>query len=219
MDQFTQFDGNLLIGIQQALNADWLTPVMKFFSLLAEDGIFLILVCLVMMIFRRTRRAGIICTLALAFTFVCCNLILKPLVDRDRPWEVFNMVNVMLPVLGDGSFPSGHSANSMATAWALFMTSRPVRTDKGRSYDEVRCLGWDGEGVSPKVTHRISVIAVAVAVLVGVSRIYLGMHYPSDVACGLLLGMLTATVTYKVILRVEDSRGLIGSVTRQNRDE
>ncbi len=214
MDQFTQFDGNLLIGIQQALNADWLTPVMKFFSLLAEDGIFLILVCLVMMIFRRTRRAGIICTLALAFTFVCCNLILKPLVDRDRPWEVFNMVNVMLPALGDGSFPSGHSANSMATAWALFMASRPVRTDKGRSYDEVSCLGWDGEGVSPKVTHRISVIAVAVAVLVGVSRIYLGMHYPSDVVCGLLLGILTSTVTYKAILRAEDSRGLIGSRTQ-----
>ena len=167
-----------------------------------------------MMIFRRTRRAGIICTLALAFTFVCCNLILKPLVDRDRPWEVFNMVNVMLPALGDGSFPSGHSANSMATAWALFMASRPVRTDKGRSYDEVSCLGWDGEGVSPKVTHRISVIAVAVAVLVGVSRIYLGMHYPSDVVCGLLLGILTSTVTYKAILRAEDSRGLIGSRTQ-----
>ena len=50
MDSFTQFDGNLLIGIQHALNADWLTPVMKFITMFGEGGFFWIAACLVMLV-------------------------------------------------------------------------------------------------------------------------------------------------------------------------
>lgn len=211
MDSFTQLDGNLLIGIQQALNADWLTPVMKTITMFGEDGIFWICICALMLLFRRTRRLGIICSLSLLFTFIACNLCLKPLVDRIRPWVTFQMVNAMLPPPGDASFPSGHSANSMAPAWALFIATMPVKTHSGRSYDEVRCLGWRGEGISPRMMHKFGIAAVVLAVLVGISRLYLGMHYPSDVICGLLLGMIIAVVVYRVILKIEDKRGVIGS--------
>lgn len=209
MDSITQLDGNLLIGIQHTLNADWLTPVMKIITLFGEDGIFWILVCLVLILFRRTRRLGVICSLSLLFTFITCNLILKPAVDRIRPWVTFQMVNAMLPPPGDASFPSGHSANSMGPAWALFIATMPVRTAAGRSYDEVRCLGWKGEGASPQMMHRLGIAAVILAVLIGVSRLYLGMHYPTDVACGLLLGMIAATAVYVVILKTEDKRGMM----------
>ena len=211
MDSFIQFDGNLLIGIQHALNADWLTPVMKFITLFGENGIFWIFVCLVMILFRRTRRLGVICAVSLLFTFICCNLIIKPAVDRVRPWVTFQMVDAMLPPPGDASFPSGHSANAMGPAWAMFIATRPVRTPEGRSYDEVKCLGWKGEGVSPRLMHRLGIAAVVLAVLIGISRLYLGMHYPSDVVCGLLLGMIVATVVYKVILKIEDKRGMMGN--------
>ena len=207
MDSFTQLDGNLLIGIQHALNADWLTPVMKAITMLAEDGIFLILICLVMIVFRRTRRLGVICAVSLMLTFIVCNLCLKPAVDRVRPWVTFQMVNIMLPPLEDASFPSGHSANSMGVAWALFLATMPVRTDNGRNYDDVRCLGWKGEGLSPCLMHRVSIAAVVLAVLIGISRLYLGIHYPSDVVCGLLTGMLMAAIAYKIILMAEDRRG------------
>ncbi len=209
MDSITQLDGNLLIGIQHTLNADWLTPVMKIITLFGEDGIFWILFCLVLILFRRTRRLGVICSLSLLFTFITCNLILKPAVDRIRPWVTFQMVNAMLPPPGDASFPSGHSANSMGPAWALFIATMPVRTAAGRSYDEVRCLGWKGEGASPRMMHRLGIAAVILAVLIGVSRLYLGMHYPTDVACGLLLGMIAATAVYVVILKTEDKRGMM----------
>ena len=211
MDSFTQFDGNLLIGIQHALNADWLTPVMKFITLFGEAGIFWILMCLSLIIFRKTRRLGIICAFSLLLTFICCNLVLKPLVDRVRPWVTFQMVNAMLPPPGDASFPSGHSANSMGPAWGMFIATMPVKTAAGRSYDEVRCLGWKGKGASPVTMHKWSIAAVVLALLVGLSRLYLGMHYPSDVVCGLLLGMIAATVVYKIILTIEDKHGIIGS--------
>lgn len=211
MDFFTQFDGNLLIGIQHALNADWLTPVMKGITLLAENGIILILLCLAMILYKRTRRLGIICASALLFTFIACNLCLKPLIDRVRPWVTFQMVNPLMPPLGDGSFPSGHTTNFMGTAWAMFLATMPVKTDAGRCYDAVKCLGWKGEGVSARVMHRISVVMTVLGVLVGFSRLYLGMHYPSDVICGLLLGILIAALVYKAILRAEDKRGPMDS--------
>ena len=220
MDGFTQFDGNLLISIQKALYADWLTPIMKGITMLGEGGILLIAICILLMIFRRTRRLGIICSLSLLLTFICCNLVLKPMIDRDRPWDTFAAVNAMLPAPGDASFPSGHSANSMAVAWALFINTLPikhiVRNENGtqtgtvKSYSDVPCLGWKGIGADPRKAHALGIVAVVLAVLVGISRLYLGMHYPSDVFCGLILGMICATIVHVVIKKAEQKRGIIG---------
>lgn len=220
MDAFTQFDGNLLIGIQNALNADWLTPIMKGITMFGEGGYFWIAVCLLLLIFKKTRRLGIICSLSLMFTFICCNLAIKPLVDRTRPWITFAAVNAMLPPPGDASFPSGHSANAMGPAWALFISTLPVvhkvknsegtvvRTEK--SYKEVTCLGWKGSGADPAIAHKFGIAAIVLAVLIGLSRLYLGMHYPSDVVCGLILGMICATIVHAVIKKLEEKRGIIG---------
>lgn len=220
MSEFEQFDGNLLIGIQHLLNADWLTPIMKFITLFGEAGIFWIAICLFLLIFKKTRRLGIFCTLSLMLTFVCCNMVLKPWIDRVRPWVVFSEVNAMLEPPGDASFPSGHSANSMAPAWAMFINTLPKRiriwneetgaVRKTKSYDEVPCLGWKGMGADPQLVHKLSIAAVVLAVLIGISRLYLGMHYPSDVVCGLLLGMLCAEIIHLIIKKIESSRGIIG---------
>lgn len=220
MEAFTQFDGNLLIAIQNALNADWLTPIMKIITFFGEGGYFWIAVCLFLMIFKRTRRLGILCSLSLMLTFICCNLALKPLIDRTRPWITFTAVNAMLPPPGDSSFPSGHSANAMGPAWAMFINTVPVRhkvrkegSDEVRlmkSYDEVPCLGWKGTGADPRLMHKFGIAGVVLAVLIGLSRLYLGMHYPSDVLCGLLLGIICATIIHLLIKKIESTRGIIG---------
>ena len=213
MSEFTLFDGKFLIGIQKLLNADWLTPVMKAITFLGEKGIFWICVCLLLIMFRRTRRLGIICAVSLAFTFICCNLIIKPAVDRTRPWIMFREVVRYLEPPGDASFPSGHSANAMGPAWAMFIASMPLR---GKGYDEVPCLGWRGDGVSPKAVRGFGAAAVVLALLIGLSRLYLGMHYPSDVAAGLLLGMICAAVMFRAIRLIEINDGaLIGSGERR----
>ena len=210
MDSFTQLDGGLLIGIQNALNADWLTPVMKAITMFGEGGYFWIAVCLFMMCFKKTRRLGIICTLSLAFTFICCNMIIKPAVDRTRPWVLFSAVNAMLPPPGDASFPSGHSANAMAPAWAMFVSTLPARRGSA-DCSAVPCLGWRGVGADPRLMHRLGIAAVILAVLIGISRLYLGMHFPSDVAVGLLLGIVCAQIVHAVITRIEKTRGIIGA--------
>ena len=219
MDTITQFDGNLLIGIQHALNADWLTPVMKFITAFGEHGIFWILVCLGLLAFRRTRRIGIICSLSLFLTFICCNGIIKPLVNRTRPFETFSAVKAFLPHPGDASFPSGHTANSMGPAWGMFLASLParIRIDGAdgsvryeKDYDMVPCLGWRGAGVSARTMHRWSKAAIVLTLLIGLSRLYLGMHYPGDVLAAIFVGMICATIVVMLVERFEEKHGIIG---------
>lgn len=211
----TFLDGNLLIWLQEKLQAEWLTPVMKVITMFGENGLFWIAVCLLLVLFRRTRRLGIICALSLAFSFLCCNVVIKPLVDRSRPWELFEGVIVLLQDPGDASFPSGHTTNAIAPAWAMFLASTPARSSGKNgnkiNYQDVPCLGWNGIGADPCVIHRFAVCAVILAVLIGLSRLYLGMHYPTDVLCGFLLGMICATIVFSLIRRHESRYGLIGA--------
>ncbi len=209
MDSFTQFDGNLLIGIQEALNADWLTPIMKVITYFGEGGAFWIALCLALMFFEKTRRLGIVCAFSLILTFISCNLILKPTIDRARPWEVFEAVKPFLPHPGDASFPSGHTANFIGPAWGMFLATLPLKSESGRSYDLVPCLGWNGIGADARVMHRLSIALVIMGVLVGISRLYLGVHYPSDVVCGMLLGMICGAIVYAIITKIEKKRGRI----------
>ena len=68
--------------------------------------------------------------------------------------------------------------------------------------------------------HKFGIAAVVLAVLIGISRLYLGMHYPSDVVCGLLIGMIVATVVYRIILRAEDKRGMMDTwLSKENKKE
>ncbi len=213
MDAIMQWEGEFLLWIQNTMRAEWLTPIMKGITMLGEVGIFGIVICLIMLIIPKTRRLGVICSLALAFSFVCCNLIIKPLVDRTRPWLVIGGLINLMPDPGDASFPSGHTTNTISPAWAMFLATMPFRVEGRRTYDPVPCLGWKGVGADPRTMHRLSYCAVIIAVLIGLSRLYLGMHFPTDVICGLLLGMISATIVYSIIRGIELRRGLIGCPT------
>jgi undecaprenyl-diphosphatase len=207
-----QIDGGLLVFLQNLLYAGWLTPLMKGITFMSEYGIAEIILCLVLIICRKTRRLGIICAASLALSFVCCNIILKPIIDRARPWELFDAVNVLMPDPGDASFPSGHSSCAMSVAMALFLESRSVRDS------EAPCLGWKGIGADPRKVHKWGIAAIAFALLTGFSRLYLGMHYPTDVVAGLILGALSACIVHIFFKKTEASRGIMSSKGKNNMD-
>ena len=212
MDAITELDGRLLIWIQETFNAEWLTPIMKGITMMGDYGALLIIVCLLFLALRKTRRLGIICLSSLLLSFICCNLIIKPLVDRPRPWEVFEAVRPHLEPPGDASFPSGHSCNSMSLAWAMFLASMPQKAPGGdaKSYELTPPLGWRGKGASARAMHRLSIVMLILALLIAFSRLYLGMHFPTDVFFGLLLGIGAATLVNYGIGRYEAGRGFIG---------
>lgn len=195
IDQLIQIDGNLLIGIQHSLNADWLTPIMKGVSFFGNIGWASILLCIVFLCFKKTRRLGILCGGSVLLTFICCTGVIKPLVDRPRPWEVFSAVQALIPDPGDSSFPSGHASNSMAVAFAFWLNTRM------------------SEAVGPigirSKLHRWSYVAIVFALMIALSRLYLGMHFPSDVIGGILVAIICSQIIYLINMKLESKHGII----------
>ena len=102
------------------------------------------------------------------------NMILKPLVDRTRPYEVVQGLTLLIEKQKDASFPSGHTASSFAAAVVMFH-------------------------MLPK---RYGIPALLLAFLIGLSRLYVGVHYPTDVLCGLLSGTVLALLSVWIVKRL-----------------
>ena len=155
-------------------NQMWLNYIMKYVTYIGEFGAGAILSAILLFIFKKTRWAGVAVAIAFVLDVLVVNVILKLSVNRARPWETY-------PDLGfqefhkaigvreptDSSFPSGHTAALFAAAVALVM------------YFKVKGLP-----------------ALGIALLVAISRLYLCMHYPSDVLGGIVIGSACGVAGY-----------------------
>lgn len=178
MAVLSQWEGGLLLWVQQGLRQPWLDPLASFYTHLGDRGLVWIALCALMLLWPKTRRAGMAGAFALALSFLCTNVMLKQLFARTRPWLV---VEGLLPLVAEGdpnSFPSGHSSAALACAGAWWhYLPRP----------------WGIAGV---------IAAVAMAL----SRLYVGVHFPSDVCGGILVGCLCAWGGWRLEKKREASR-------------
>lgn len=155
-------DGEILLQIQQHLRTDMLTPFMKIVTFLGNGGWFWILCAVVLLAIPKTRKTGYAAVLSLIFGVIVTNLLLKNIVARPRP---FAEIEALIPLIAkptDFSFPSGHTTASFAVALVM-----------------LRML--------PK---KIGIPAVVLAALVAFSRLYLGVHYPTDVLAGFVVALV-----------------------------
>ncbi len=90
---------------------DWLMP---FASSLSNHGEVWILLSVLLLLLRRQRRYGLSTACALTLDLVACNMILKPLIGRARPFALRPGLSLLVPPPGDASFPSGHTAAAFA---------------------------------------------------------------------------------------------------------
>ena len=121
LDTLLKLDGDILLWIQDNLRAGWLDPIMKFITYLANGGALWIGICVLLLILKKTRTTGIVCSCSLAVTFLINNIILKNIIARTRPYEVVEGLNRIIGAQSDFSFPSGHSGASFAVAVVMFM--------------------------------------------------------------------------------------------------
>ena len=175
MDAIFQFDSSILLWIQDNLRAGALSPVVKVITHLGDKGAFWILVTLVLLAIRKTRPLGVICAVSMVTGLVVTNLIIKNWVARVRPYELIHGLECIVARADDFSFPSGHTTNSLACAWVLFRRA-------------------------PK---KWGVPALILALLIALSRLYVGIHYPTDILGGLVIGIGSACFAMWLVPKLE----------------
>lgn len=175
MDAIFQFDSAILLWIQTHVRAAFATPVVTFITHLGDHGLFWILLALALTAFRRTRRVGLTCVLSMLLGLIITNLAIKNLVARVRPYELIQDLELIIERQHDFSFPSGHASNAFACAWVIFR-------------------------LAPK---KYGVPALALAILIALSRIYVGVHYPTDILGGAAIGILCACAALWLARRLE----------------
>ena len=170
------FDANILLAIQNNIRNPFLTAIMRPVTHLGDKGLFWILLTLALLAFKRTRKAGMCSACALVLMLVFNNGLIKHLVNRTRPYEVIEGLKILVGKPDDSSFPSGHTASSFASSLALAL-SLPMVTD-------------------PKKAKIFSALAFILAALIALSRLYVGVHYVTDVLGGMVIGCLCGIAGY-----------------------
>ncbi len=168
------FEIGILDFIQSTFKCSFLDVFMPFITAFGEHGIFFIALAVVLLIPKKTRKTGLCIGAALLMGFIVGNLTLKPLLDRMRPYdfnEAFDKTGMLVEALSDKSFPSGHTLASFEACVVLFLTQK----------------------------RYIGIPALVFCSLIALSRLYLYVHFPTDVLVGALLGTLFAVLGTKLV--------------------
>lgn len=177
MDGINFFDSAVMSVVQSWHNAVT-DAVFPVITYLGENGIFWIAVSLVLVCIKKTRRCGICMLIALALGFVSGELILKNIICRPRPFVSFpNYTTLLISAPSGWSCPSGHSCSSFAVAAALFIHNK-----------------------------RLGTPALILSALIAFSRVFLFVHWPSDVLLGAALGVISAIAVCIVAKRLQKQK-------------
>ena len=171
MEALLNLDGNILLWIQEYVRNDFLTPIFKFITMLGDEGFIWIAIALVLLFIKKYRKAGISVGVALLGSLLFNNMLIKNLVARTRPYRVIETLTILIEEPGEFSFPSGHTSSSFAAGVVLFML----------------------------LPRKYGVPAMILAFLIGISRLYVGVHYPTDVLGGMVMGTLLAVGAVKLV--------------------
>ena len=133
-------------------------------------GLIWIILAGILLFMPKYRKIGVAVLAGLVLEVICCNLVLKPLVARIRPCDVNTAVQLLIARPDDFSFPSGHTGASFAAVTALYASR-----------------------------SRLWIPSLILAVLIAFSRLYLYVHYPSDVLAGVVIGIMAGWIGSKLV--------------------
>ena len=161
LESLLNMDGGVLLFIQEYIRNPILDAILIFITKLGNGGMIWIAATIALLIPKKTRKVGIMSAVALLGSLIINNEIIKNLVKRPRPFVTFTDLQIIIPTPSQYSFPSGHTSSSFAAA-AVFYRHLP---------------------------KKLGISSVVLAGLIGFSRLYVGVHYPTDVIAGVVMGI------------------------------
>ncbi|MFY9198194.1 MAG: phosphatase PAP2 family protein [Acutalibacteraceae bacterium] len=173
MQKLNQIEIAILDWIRNNLSCNFLDKTMIMITRLGNNGLFFILLVMILFFIPKTRKFATTFSLAMILEFLSIDIILKPLVGRARPFVFNDGADLIIPALNSASFPSGHTGLAFAFALSL--------------------LVYGKKGVT---------FGLVFAILMGFSRMYLYVHYPTDVIFGAIIGSLCGYFAYKITKKI-----------------
>lgn len=170
-----EFELKILDFIQEHLRFGFLDDMMVLLTRLADDGIVWIVLAIALICFKPSRKMGITLGLALLLGLIVGNLGLKNLFARPRPYTVNPEIvpNMLIERLSDYSFPSGHTRCCFESGMAMYLCDK-----------------------------RWGKVAFVLGGFIAISRMYLYVHYPTDVIAGALLGLLNGFIAFIIVNKI-----------------
>ena len=178
-NSLNSLDYNLLMQIHNMTRSSFLDSVMPYVSAMGDLGAIWIIFSLILLANKKYRRVGIMCLAALLLTTIIGEVVLKNILQRPRPFVQYPSIQLLIPKPPSFSFPSGHTASSFAAAWII---SRNLK--------------------------KAALAAYILAAAIAFSRLYLMVHYPSDILGGILLGTVCAVCAEALLKKYWTKKGL-----------
>lgn len=169
MNFITKIDISILNLIQN-LKSPLMDKIMTTITAFGNMGIFWILLIIIFLTTKEYKKMAKYMIICLLVNIIIVNLIIKPAVGRQRPFEIVEGIKLLVLKPQDPSFPSGHSAISFCMLTTILFFSK---------------------------SKTINIMASLLAILIAFSRLYLYVHFPSDVFCGIIFGILSSLITLK----------------------
>lgn len=179
-------DWVILDKIQSMFNSGFMDWLMPKITVLGNAGIIWIVIGVLLLITKKHRRIGFLVLLGLLLGLIIGNGIVKNVVARPRPCWINSDFKLLISVPKDYSFPSGHTQASVIAATIITLYRKE--------------WGW---------------IVIPLAVCIAFSRLYLYVHFPTDVLGGVLMGITIGLITYFIGNKTINTI----MIKRQNRGE
>ncbi|MDY2699596.1 MAG: phosphatase PAP2 family protein [Lachnospiraceae bacterium] len=168
MEWLQNLDATILLFIQEHLRVEALHWFWKGITFLGNAGWFWVVLGLILLIPRKTRKVGIMALVSIFVCFLFTNVMIKNLVARPRPYVTYSEIYPLIKKPTEFSFPSGHACVSFASAFIYFRM----------------------------LPRKYGVSAIVLAGLIAFSRLYVGVHYPGDVLGGIIVAWVGSTLVY-----------------------
>lgn len=170
MNYLNQYEVNILNAIQN-IRTDTLDDIMVTITALGNGSIFWISLIFVFFTIKSHRKIAEVIIISFILNILVVNVLLKISVGRVRPYEAFGFNDLLIRNLSDNSFPSGHTSYAFSFVTVIFLLSK---------------------------SKFLKIYMAIIAILIALSRLYLYVHFPTDVLAGAIIGILLGIAALKI---------------------